>query len=151
MLISFGACGDSDGSSTDAGPSTSRPSPTTSPSASLVFRTEAATTAPPGSTTVGLTRYQFDPPKLDVKAGTVVIFLKNNDVPASDDPLDAFDRKHSLSVVGATGLTVAASERIDPQSAGVFTIEALAPGHYSIRCTVGVHALNGMVGTLDAA
>lgn len=147
-LMSSVSCGGSDDSSPDAGADTSRPVTTTT-APGLVYRTEAATAAPAGSTTVGMTRYRFDPSNLEVKAGTVVFFLKNTDVPADDDPLDAGERKHTLAVVGPTGLTIAVSDRVEPQRAAVFTVESLAPGSYGIRCAIGGHARIGMVGTLD--
>jgi uncharacterized cupredoxin-like copper-binding protein len=55
-----------------------------------------------------------------------------------------------MAIVGPTGLTIAASDRIEPQGAGVFTIESLPPGRHEVICTIPHQAQEGMVGTLEA-
>ena len=146
-LVSCGSSGDDTATSTTQAPTTQSPSTTTS----LVFRTEAASAPPAGAITVGMSSFKFTPDKLTAKAGTLVLYLVNEEPllrpgATSDEQLE---NMHSLAVQNESGLTIAVSDRIEGTKTATFTVEALPAGQYTIVCRISGHGFRGQTGTLE--
>jgi uncharacterized cupredoxin-like copper-binding protein len=94
-------------------------------------------TAPPGSTTVKLTDYKFDPAAISVPNGKVVFFLTNSG-----------STTHDMVIRDTSKKKIAGSELVAPGDSNVFTISNIAAGSYEIFCSQPGHETNGMVGKL---
>jgi uncharacterized cupredoxin-like copper-binding protein len=134
-------CGDSQeadlGSAETTSPPTSR---RTTPTTLANSTDETATVAPPGALTVDLTSYKFTPSTLEVKAGTVAIFLTNLAAPPGpDDCARPNCEDHNFDLRDADRNSIAKSARLVPGSSGLLTIEDLPPGQYEFRCSILAH------------
>ena len=117
-------------------------SPSAAPRASaapVLYSTVAATTQPPGSILITMTKYQFTPATLVLPAGNIVLYLVN----ASDVEHDIVlrDLAPPFTLVLISGI-------VEPGRAVVATIDGLPAGVYRARCTVTGHADLGMVGEI---
>jgi plastocyanin len=95
---------------------------------------------PPGSIKVTMTEYKFDPgtaSPISVPAGTVVFFLVNTGTVT-----------HDMAIRDSSGHQVAGSDPVSAGDVGVFTVNNLQPGSYTLVCTQAGHEASGMTGTL---
>jgi len=103
----------------------------------LASTTVVATTAPLGATKILMMNISFIPNNVRLKAGTIVIFLINQE-------LGAF---HNLGLRDSVGQLIVVSDNLRPGQSAVFTIDNLGPGNYKMVCTYETHEAAGMVGT----
>jgi plastocyanin len=151
MLLLFAACSSgtqpsaavltsptaSPGASPSASPSAQ---PSATPLPTLTAITEAAASAPPGATSVEMYALAFHPADLSVTAGDAQFFLVN--------PADKSLGTHSMAIGPKLYQILAASAPVPLGESSVFSVQGLAPGTYTIWCTIDGHASEGMVGTL---
>lgn len=142
VQLGLAGCGDSKEEGVGSAEATSTSTSQRTPLTTLANSTdETAISAPSGSLTVDLTNYKFTPSTLEVKAGTVKIFLANLTPPPGPDDcgtrLNCAD--HNFDLRDADHNSIAKSARLVPGSSGLFTIEDLPPGQYEFRCSIPTH------------
>ena len=94
-------------------------------------------TAPPGSITVKLTDYKFDPATITAPSGKVVFFLVNSGSLA-----------HDMVIRDSSKNKIAGSDLVAAGDSNVFTVSNIAAGSYEIYCAQTGHEALGMVGKL---
>lgn len=131
---------------TSAGPaaSPSRP-PKATPIPTLAHTSEEATAAPTGAISIQMmleSGPRFVPDQVTAAAGTVTFFIQNM------RPSLFSAQEHNLAIGPEIGKVLARSPFVRVDKAAVLTVEGMTPGTYTFWCEVGVHASEGMVGTL---
>jgi plastocyanin len=114
---------------------------TPSPPPELTTLTVKTSTQPAGSIRVVMSMnndFQFSPRALNVKAGTLVLFLVNAD--------DSYT--HNFVIEDQSGHKLGLSSILEPGTSAVFTVSGLAAGNYKTVCSVDDHVASGMVGIL---
>ena len=123
---------------------TRAPEPTPIPT--LSSTSEGATVAPPGAISIQMAfvkgEPRFVPDQVTAQSDKVTFFLPNVR-PESFMPQD-----HNMAIGPEIRKVLARSPYVRVEKAAVFTIEGLTPGTYTFWCELGVHAAEGMVGTL---
>ena len=116
------------------------------PTAAVQATTEEAAEAPPGaiSVTVDAGADRFYPDEITAPAGTLTFFIVNQNPGA----LGTETHQMSIGPEVSRSAWLAASSRVSPGTAIVFTVTGLEPGTYSYWCFINEHHLRGMIGTL---
>ncbi len=130
--------------STEAAASPTQP-PKPTPIPTLPTTSEDATEAPSGAISIQMkleSGPRFTPDQVTATAGTVVFFLQNM------RPSLFMAQEHNLAIGTEIGKVLARSPFVRVDKAAVLTVEGMKPGTYTFWCEVGVHAAEGMVGTL---
>jgi plastocyanin len=82
----------------------------------------------------------FHPADISVSAGDAQFYLVN--------PADKSLGTHSMAIGPKLYQVLAASAAVPLGQSAVFSVQGLAPGTYTVWCTIDGHASEGMVGTL---
>ena len=85
---------------------------------------------------------RFVPDQVTAKAGTVAFFIQNV------RPSLFMAQDHNMAIGPEIHKVLARSPFVRVDKAAVLTVEGLTPGTYTFWCEIGVHAAEGMVGTL---
>lgn len=94
---------------------------------------------PAGSTKVSLSEFKFAPSTIEVKSGTVQLFLVNSGT-----------TPHDMVVVDSTGKQLGKSELIQPGNSSLFKLDGVPAGTYDVFCDLPGHRESGMQGKLVA-
>ena len=86
---------------------------------------------------------RFVPGQAAAMPGTVVFFIRNMRGTSGFMPQD-----HNMAIGPEIYDALAHSSYVRIDKAAVFTVEGMTPGTYTFWCEVGMHAAEGMAGTL---
>jgi uncharacterized cupredoxin-like copper-binding protein len=139
LVIALSGCGST--ASPGTAPTTASPiAITTSPLVPHENSTEVVTAQPPGSFQIVMTGGLFNPDRPQVAAGDASFYLVN---PSTST------EQHQMTILDAHGRVLAASARVDVQTAALFTVKGMKPGSYQFYCAVDGHRAEGMTGILQ--
>jgi plastocyanin len=82
----------------------------------------------------------FNPDRPQVAAGDASFYLVNPSTSSA---------QHQMTILEASGRVLAASARVEVQTAALFTVKGMKPGSYQFYCAVDGHRGEGMVGILQ--